>query len=367
MNKLLTSFKSKTNDFYVENRVTMAPMTRVRATEYRNVTEEMTTYYQQRATAGLIITEGVIISPEGAGYIKTPGIYTERQINGWKKVTDAVHQEGGKIFAQIWHCGAVSHPTYHGGFPPKGPSKINPSTQTFTLDGFKDSVVAQEMTLEDINEVIRDFELAAIRAVDAGFDGVQIHGANGYLFDQFFRSGTNLRTDNYGGCLENRSRLFFEVLERVIAAVGSSRVAVRLSPAGQIQVLPDSNVIETYDFIVNKLNDYDIAFLELLEPKNFFANLMTESDNSKQICFDRPVCEHYRDIYDGTIMTNGGYTPESALEALEKESADLVSFGNLYISNPTLVGKIRAGITELESVNKDYLYVGEKQGYTDYV
>ncbi len=367
MNKLLTHFESKTNDFSVENRIAMAPMTRVRATEYRNVTDEMVKYYQQRSTAGLLITEGVIVSPEGAGYIKTPGIYTKRQMDGWRKVTRAVHQEGGKIFAQIWHCGAVSHPTYHNGFPPKGPSAVNPLTQTYTLDGFKDSVVAQEMTLEDIEEVIRDFELAALRSIDVGFDGVQIHAANGYLFDQFFRSGTNLRTDNYGGSLENRSRLFFEVLERVIAIVGSDKVSVRLSPAGQIQVLPDSNIIETYDYIVRKLNNYDIAFLELLEPTNFLDSVMAERDDSEEIRFEQPVCEHYRNIYDGTLMTNGGYTPDSALEVLEKGSADLVSFGNLYISNPTLVDKIKNGVTEFTPVNKAYMYAGEEKGFTDYI
>lgn len=355
----------KLGPYTLKNRVAMAPMTRVRATPERNITDSMVEYYRQRASAGLIITEGTIVCPGGAGYVCTPGIYTARQIEGWKRVTDAVHEREGRIFVQLWHCGSVSHPLYHDGFPPLGVSPVDPKTQTFTVEGFKDSVVPREMSREDIAEVVDYFRRAAVNAMNAGFDGVKIHGSNGYLFDQFIRSGSNTRSDQYGGSVENRARFHFEVLDAVTSEIGQQYTGIRLSPSGLVQVLPEPNTREAYGYVINRLNDYkDLAFLELLESVNFLGdNWETREGHDTNMVEN--VTEHYRKVYKGTLITNNGYNQRTGNGAIEDGIADVVSFGAKFIANPDLVERF-AENAPLNEIDKEHMYQGGDVGYTDY-
>jgi len=353
----------KLGRYTLKNRVVMAPMTRVRATPDNNVTDIMIEYYRQRASAGLIVSEGLIVSPDGAGYIQTGAIWSRRHVTDWKKITDAVHEEGGRIFAQLWHTGAVSNPKFHNGYPPRAPSAVNPNTQTFSADGFLPSVVPREMTTADIKELVDNFRQAAANAIEAGFDGVQLHGGNGYIFDQFLRDGSNKRTDEYGGSIENRARFQFEVLDAVIAEIGEDRVSLRLAPSGVVQVSPESDTRSTYTYVIERLNDYkNLAFLEVLET--------LRSDMVKEVEFDDPsrvedVAKYYREIYKGTFMANGGFTRETGNQTIEEGVADLVSFGAYYIANPDLVERFEQK-AELNAIDEANMYMGEALGYTDY-
>jgi len=347
------------NGTALRNRMVMAPMTRSRSNNGGNVATELTAkYYEQRASAGLIITEGTYVSEEAIGVINVPGIYTTEQIKGWKLTTEAVHQKGGTIFAQLWHTGAFSHPDLHNGKKPLAPSAVNANQQIFTAEGLKPSEAPQPMTLDDIKKTIADFKHAAINAFEAGFDGVELHGANGYLLQQFFSKNSNLREDEYGGTVENRARILFDILGALKDTVDISRVAVRLNPSlnGIMGILVDEETITLYNYIVNRLNDYCLAYVHLIEP---FTDV-TGNQNAIQ-----EVAKHFRPIYNGTIIINRGFTKETATKVIHEGDADLVSFGVPFLANPDLVERFKADAA-LNKPDQSTFYTPGEKGYTDY-
>lgn len=347
------------NGLTLSNRIVMAPMTRSRAdNQAHTATELIALYYSQRASAGLIITEGTFISPDAVGVINVPAIYSKEQVEGWKLVTDAVHKNEGKIFAQLWHTGAYSHPDVLEGKLPLAPSANNPHVQVFTTEGFKESVTAKEMSLEHIKKTITDFKQAAINAFNAGFDGVELHGANGYLLQQFFSKNSNWRTDEYGGSVENRARILFDILDELKTAVEITRVGVRLNPSldGLMGISIDGETKAVYDYIVNRLNEYGLAYIHLLEP---FTNVR-ENKNAIQ-----EVAKHFRKIYNGTIIINRGFDKETADKILNDGDADLVSFGVPFIANPDLVERFKID-APLNASDKETFYTPGAKGYTDY-
>lgn len=344
----------------LRNRVVMAPMTRSRAdNDEKKPTDELQgLYYEQRASAGLIITEGSQVSERAVGYINTPGIHTKAQVEGWKKVTRRVHDKGGKIFIQLWHVGRMSHPDFHDGELPLSSSAINPNEQSYTPDGFKDTVTPKEMTKEDIKTTVEDFKNAAKNAVEAGFDGVEIHSSNGYLFHQFFNGTSNTRTDEYGGSHENKARFFFEVLDAVKEVIPEEKIGARFNPSlnGVFGMTMDEDTIPTFEYIIKKLNDYNLAYIHLSEPFTDVSDIpyaVTE------------IAKHFRPLYNGTLMINAGFDQESGNEVIASGNADLVAFGKPYISNPDLVERFEHGI-ELAEWDKDTFYTPGKEGYTDY-
>ncbi len=347
----------KLGRYQLKNRIVVAPMTRSRADNPDKAPMELhAQYYAQRASAGLIITEGSQISPQGVGYVHTPGIHTPAQIAGWRKVSEAVHAKNGRIFLQLWHVGYVSHPDFHEGALPVAPSAINPHTQSYTPSGMKDTVTAHALELHEISQIVRDYVQAARNAIAAGLDGVEIHAANGYLIEQFLRDGTNRRTDQYGGSIANRSRFLFEVVEAVVGAVGADRVGVRLSPANIWNVPADSDTRSLYDYVVSTLSGSGLAYLHLREPQGDVSAIPNMVTN---------VTEHYRGIYRGTLMTNTGFDRERANEFVRKGYADLVAFGTLFIANPDLPERFRRG-APLNQADPQTFYQGGPKGYIDY-
>ncbi len=347
----------KLGRYTLNNRIAMAPMTRSRADNpERAPTDLIAQYYAQRASAGLIITEGSQISPQGIGYVHTPGIHTPAQVAGWRKVSDAVHARNGRIFLQLWHVGYVSHPDFHGGALPVAPSAINPATQAYTPMGLKDTVTARALETHEVKQIVQDFARAAKSAMDAGMDGVEVHGANGYLIEQFLRDGTNLRTDQYGGSVANRARFLFEVTEAVIAAVGADRVGVRLSPANTWNVPADSDTRGLYDTVIGALSAYGLAYLHLREAQGDLSGIANMVTN---------VTEHYRRVYRGTLMTNTGFDRDRANEVIRRGDADLVAFGVPFIANPDLPERFRRGAS-LAQADQQTFYQGGAKGYIDY-
>ncbi|MEN5379148.1 alkene reductase [Sphingobacterium kitahiroshimense] len=347
------------NGLQLRNRIVMAPMTRSRSDNPENKATALTAlYYKQRASAGLIITEGTFISPEAVGVIHVPGIYTQEQIAGWKLTTEAVHAENGVIFAQLWHTGAYSHPDLHQGKKPLAPSDVNPEQQVFTATGFKPTVAPQPMTIADIKRTVNDFKEGALHAFEAGFDGVELHAANGYLLQQFFSKNANLRTDEYGGSIENRARILFEILDAIKELADIRKVAVRLNPSlnGIMGIMVDDETIALYNYIVNRLQDYDLAYLHLIEP---FTDV---SGNPNAI---QEVARHFRPLYTGTIIINRGFNKDTADKVLSDGDADLVSFGVPFIANPDLVERYRTGAT-LNVPDQNTFYTPGEKGYTDY-
>ncbi|RYD71486.1 MAG: alkene reductase, partial [Sphingobacteriales bacterium] len=307
---------------------------------------------------GLIITEGTFVSKEAVGVINVPGIYSNEQIKGWKLTTNAVHQEGGKIFAQLWHTGAYSHPELHDGKKPLAPSAVNPQQQVFTSKGFLPSESPQPMTIEDIKRTINDFKQVAINAFEAGFDGVELHGANGYLLQQFFSKNSNHRTDEYGGSIENRARILFDILDELKLAVDIKKVAVRLNPSlnGIMGILVDDETKAVYNYIVNRLNDYGLAYIHLIEP---FTDVSEIPDAIQE------VAKHFRKIFNGTIIINRGFNKETAEKVLQNGDADLVSFGVPFIANPDLVKRFKTDAA-LNQPDQATFYTPGEKGYTDY-
>jgi len=334
-----------------KNRVFMAPMTRSRAPQ--NVpTDLMAEYYAQRASAGLIFSEGAQVSPQGIGYIFTPGIHTEEQIKGWEKITSRVHQAGGLIFCQLWHVGRVSHPEFQDGQLPVAPSAIPFKGQAFTLKGPKDTVTPRALTLDEIQSTITDFKNAALAAKKAGFDGVEIHGANGYLPAQFLEDGSNQRADQYGGLIENRARFILEITDAAIGVWGPERVSVRLSPRNPFNGMSDSQPEKTYLYVIEQLQNRKLGILHFMEP----AQLPKEV---------KPLAPEVRKAFSGLLILNSGYTQETAESVIEGGIADAVSFGTLFISNPDLPERFakKAGLATPE---KSTFYGGDAKGYTDY-
>ena len=349
----------KMGDMELKNRVIMAPMTRNRANNEHNAPTDLhAEYYKQRASAGLIISEGAQISYQARGYINTAGIHLPEQIEGWKKVTDAVHEENGKIFVQLWHVGRISHPDFHNGEKPVAPSAINANAQCFTEEGFKDTVEPRAMTTEEVKETVQDFKRAAKNAVDAGFDGIEIHSSNGYLLHQFFNKSSNQRTDEYGGSIENRARILFEILNAVKVFMPENKIGVRLNPSlhGIFGMEADEETIPTFEYIVKKLNDYDLAYLHLSEPFN---------DVSEKDFLVSNIAEHFRPLYKGNLMINAGFDQDSGNKVIEEGHADMVAFGKLFISNPDLPVRFEKN-AKMQDWDQDTFYAIGKEGYTDY-
>lgn len=344
-------------DIEVANRVVMAPLTRSRADEASGDvpgSEMNVEYYRQRSGAGLIISEGTQVSPAGKGYMATPGIYSDAQVDGWKPITRAVHEAGSKIIAQIWHVGRITHPELTGGTEPIGPSAIKPNMVAYTHSGKVDVPVPHAMTLPEIAEVVGQFRRAAANAIRAGFDGVEIHGANGYLVDQFIRDGANQRSDIYGGSVENRCRFVLEVVDAVIAEIGAGRVGIRLSPLTPFNDLSDSNPQAVFGYLVEELNKRGIAFIHFIEGATGGPR-------------DLPGFDYVaaRRAFKGTYIANNGYDREMAIEAIETGRADAVAFGRLFISNPDLVARLKSGAA-LNQPNPKTFYTPGPVGYIDY-
>lgn len=346
-------------DLQLKNRIWMAPMTRSRANNAENKVFDLhATYYRQRASAGLIITEGSQISPRAVGYINTPGIYSEAQTEAWKQVTQAVHEAGGHIFIQLWHVGRMSHPDFHGGELPLSASATNPQSKSFTPQGFKETVTAKEMTLEEIRETIADFKNAAKNAMEAGFDGVEIHSSNGYLLHQFFNPTSNHRTDEYGGSIENRAKILFEVIDAIKEVMPENRIGVRLNPSlhGVFGMTMDEETIPTFDYIVKKLNEYQLAYLHLSEPF---------TDVSDIPFAEQHIAKRYRPLYHGTLVINNAFDQEKGNKIIEDGLADAVAFGKPFISNPDLVERFEENAPLADWDSKTFYTPGE-MGYTDY-
>ncbi|MCR2834710.1 alkene reductase [Parerythrobacter lacustris] len=341
------------------NRIQMAPLTRGRSTQPGSVPNEMmATYYRQRAGAGLIISEATGISVEGLGWPAAPGIWSDEQVEGWKLTTEAVHAEGGKIVLQLWHMGRLVHPDFLGGEPPVSASATKAPDHAHTPTGRKPYEQARELSVEEIARVVADYRHAAENAKKAGFDGVQLHGANGYLVDQFLRDSTNLRTDEYGGAPENRVRFLREVLEALCDVWGADRVGVRLSPNGETQGCDDSDPAATFGAAAQVVEDLGLAFLELREPGP--EGTFGRTDVPKQ----SPLI---RSIYNGKLVLNSDYTAEQAAAEIEAGKCDAVSFGRSYISNPDLDIRIREGAPWAPNVDvpKSW-YMPGPEGYVDY-
>ena len=343
-------------DLALPNRFVMAPMTRSRALDGNVPNPLAAIYYAQRATAGLLITEGTQVSPQGVGYIRTPGIHSPEQVAGWKVVTDAVHKAGGRIFAQLWHVGRVSHPDFHGGALPVGPSAIAAVGEAFTVNGRQKLEAPRALTLSEIADVVEQFRRAAVNAKEAGFDGVELHGANGYLLDQFLRDGANHRTDGYGGSIQNRARFPLEVTDAVIGVWGASRVGYKISPYFSNLGMSDSSPIDTFSYLAKELGSREIAYLHVAEAVAGPALAPTGTVRATPIL---------RRLFGGPVIVNGGYDLESANAAIASDEADLVAFGVPFLANPDLPERWRRG-APLNAPQVDHFYAGEEKGYIDY-
>lgn len=345
----------------IPNRVVMAPMTRSRADNDHNrpIEDLHGVYYTQRASAGLIITEGSQISKEAVGYINTAGIHSKEQVQGWKTVTDMVHQKGGRIYIQLWHVGRISHPDFHNGNLPLSPSALNPEAEVYTPEGQKETVTPKAMTKEDISRTIEDFVSAAKNALEAGFDGVEIHASNGYLLHQFFNGTSNKRTDEYGCSHENKSRILFEIIDGIKAVIPENKIGVRLNPSlhGIFGMTMDEDTIPTFDYIIKRLGEkYDLAYLHLSEPFNDVSDISYA---------ETEIAKRYRPIYSGTLMINTGFDQAKGNAVIEHGDADLVSYGKPYVSNPDLVERFENHL-ELSEWDESTFYTTGKKGYTDY-
>ena len=340
-------------DLQLKNRMVMAPMTRNRAGQ-GNVPQDMNAmYYRQRASAGLIITEASQVSPEGVGYPATPGIHTEEQVAGWRNVTNAVHEEGGRIFLQLWFCGRISHPDL---LPdnqiPVAPSAIQPEGEAFTYEGMKPFVTPRELQIDEIAGIVEQYRHAADMAKQAGFDGVEVHAANGYLIDQFLRDGSNHRSDAYGGNRENRMRLLNEVLDAVCEAWPANRVGIRLSPENSFNSMSDSRPAEHFAYFITQLNDRGLAYLHVLE-----GDMMTKS---RQLDY-----RVLRDAFHGIYIANCGYDKERGEAAIANNDSDMIAYGVPFLANPDLVYRFQNNLG-LNEANMATFYGGDENGYTDY-
>ena len=347
--------------FLLKNRIVMPPMTRSRATQPGNEANGiMAEYYSQRTGAGLIVSEGTQISALGQGYAWTPGIYSASQINGWKKVTEAVHEKGGVMFAQLWHVGRVSHPDNTGGVQPISSSTLKAENVKVFVDdgvgapGFVDVVEPRQMTKADIKAVIEEYRQAALNALEGGFDGIELHAANGYLINQFIDSNANNRTDEYGGSIENRLRFLGEVVGAMVDAIGVDRVGVRLAPFTSLNGTVDDTPIETYSAAAALLNIYNVVYIHIAE---------VDWDDAPET----PVSfkENIRAAYQGTLIYAGRYDAEKGEQAINSGLADMIGFGRPFVSNPDLPNRIKHGYP-LASHDPDTLFGGAEKGLTDY-
>lgn len=338
----------------LKNRMVMAPLTRSRAPKESGIPQAMNaTYYGQRATAGLIVTEATPISAMGHGYPFLPGIYTDKQVAGWKKVTETVHTKGGKIVLQLWHVGRISHPSLlPNNVLPVAPSAIKPAGQLFTYEGMVDFVEPRALEASELSGIVADYVHATKCALSAGFDGVEIHAANGYLLDQFLRDGTNKRSDNYGGSLENRTRFLLEVTKAVVEVAGVDKVGIRLSPVNPFNDMYDSNPQALFNYVVSELNQFNLAYLHVIEgdvggnaaPFDFVA---------------------LRKLFKGSYMANLGYDKVRGNAAIASGHADVIAYGVPFIANPDLVERYKVDAL-LNEADPSTFYGGSEQGYIDY-
>ncbi len=344
--------------FQLANRIVMAPLTRSRAGPGLVPSPFAAEYYSQRASAGLIIAEATQISAQAQGYSGTPGCYTDEQVAGWRKVTDAVHAAGGIIFVQLWHTGRVSHTSFQkNGQAPVGPSAIRANTKTFIAgQGFVDCSTPRALELDEIPGIIADFRHATMRALDAGFDGVELHGAHGYLLDAFLRNGTNHRTDAYGGSIENRARLLLEVTEACTKAIGADRIGVRISPVSTAGDSHDSDPQPLFDHVVDRLSPLGLAYMHVVEGETGGAK--------DSLPFDYAAL---RDRFQGVWMANNGYDREMAINAVASGRIDLISFGRLFMGNPDLVWRLEENTALNPLMDPSTFYGGGAHGYTDYL
>ncbi|MGO9171655.1 MAG: alkene reductase [Rhodomicrobium sp.] len=351
---LFTPFKL--GDLELPNRIVMAPLTRNRADPDTDAPGPMITeHYRQRATAGLIITEGSQISRQGQGYIQTPGIYSDVQVEAWRKVTDTVHAAGGRIFIQLWHVGRVSHVSLQpDGAAPVAPSAIRAKTRTYLASGFAEVSEPRALSLDEIRAIVADYRKAAENAKRAGFDGVEIHAANGYLLDQFQRDGSNKRTDTYGGSIENRARLTLEVADATLSVWNKGRVGVRLAPVSPANDISDGNPAAIFGYIAQELGRRGIGYLHVVEGETGGARDFAPFDYGA-------LCK----AFAGAYMANNGYTRALAVEALAAGRADLISFGRLFIGNPDLVERLRRD-APLNTPDRSTFFGGGAKGYNDY-
>ena len=349
---LLDSIRMR--DLPLRNRIIMAPMTRGRAGVTRTANPLMAEYYSQRAGAGFIVTEATAISPRGYGWMGSPAIYTEAHVAGWKGVTDAVHREGGRIFLQLWHTGRVSHPDFQDGEMPIGPSAIAAAGKTRTPSGTRKYLKPRPMTRQDIVGAVDEYARAAARAWQAGFDGVEIHAANGYLIDQFIRDGSNHRTDEYGGSVQNRLRFLLEVTEAVAQSVPANRVGVRLSPTSSFNDMRDSDPAETFVSASKALGRFGLAYLHVVEP--------VKSDHADT---RESVASQMRLFFNGPVILNSGYDAVTGAAALRAGEAEMIAYGRHFLANPDLVERFRRGAS-LNQPDASTFYTEGAKGYTDY-
>lgn len=348
-------------ELHLRNRVVMAPMTRARADNTALAPTDLhAEYYRQRAGAGLIVTEGTWISTEAIGSVNVPGMFTDEQLHGWRAVTEAVHAEGGTIFAQLAHTGASSHPDYHGGHLPVAPSAVNPNGRVFTpANGFTDTVTPRALTTGEIAGIVEQYRDAARTARRAGFDGVEIHAQRGYLIAQFLNPVLNLRTDSYGGSAENRARFLFEVLDAVTEVWGRGRVGVKFAPYQAIgattRVSPE--VLAGHEHVARRLNDFPLAYLHLMMTRRPNETVTPEQRRESLTTF--------RPLYHGTLIANASLDRESGNAVVAEGLADLVSFAQLFIANPDLPARF-AGHHPLAEADRDTFYSGGARGYVDY-
>jgi N-ethylmaleimide reductase len=344
----------KLGSIAMSNRIVMAPLTRNRASMEGVPQDINVTYYEQRASADLIITEATPISPMGHGYPLLPGIYNDAQIAGWKKVTDAVNAKGGKIVIQLWHVGRISHPTLLNGATPVAPSAIKPAGKAFTFEGLVDYVTPRALEANELPGIVEAYVQAAKNALKAGFDGVEIHSANGYLLDQFLRDGSNQRNDNYGGSIENRARLLMEVTKAVVDAIGSDKVGLRLSPVNPFNDMKDSNPQAVFNYVTEQLNQFNLAYLHVVEGGIHGGGVADPFDFSAM----RKLCK-------SPYMANLSYDKARGNASIASGHADAVAYGVPFISNPDLVERFRQD-APLNEADSSSFYGGTEKGYTDY-
>ena len=344
---------AKLGSIVLKNRMVMAPLTRNRAGEGGVPHDLNVTYYAQRATAGLIVTEATPISDMAHGYPALPGIYTDAQVAGWKKITDAVHAKGGKIVLQLWHVGRISHPSLlPNGALPVAPSAIKPAGKAFTYKGLVDYVEPRALDANELPAIVQDYVHATKCALSAGFDGVEIHAANGYLLDQFLRDGSNTRTDNYGGSLENRARLLMEVTKAVVAVAGADKTGLRLSPANPFNDMHDSNPQALFNYVTEQLNQFNLAYLHVVE--GGMAADVPDFDFVQM-----------RKLFKGNYMANFAYDKARGNAAIASGHADVIAYGVPYLANPDLLERYKTD-APLNEANSKTFYGGTEQGYTDY-
>lgn len=335
-------------DFEIKNRLVMAPLTRARSGESRVPNDLMVEYYQQRANAGLILTEATVIGSKTVGYADTPGLWSQEQAQAWNKIIEAVHAQGSKIVVQLWHVGRISHPELLDGDIPVAPSAIQPAGEVSLLRPKRPYVTPRALSIEEIQEIVAQYKHSAELAKAAGFDGVELHAANGYLIDQFLQSNTNQRDDEYGGPVENRARLLLEVVDAFIEVWGAGRVGVHIAPRGDSHDMGDENPLATFGYVVEQLSQRNVAFI--------FSREYEAADS---------ISPQLRKKFNGVWIANENLTPESAKRILCEGQADAVSFGKAYIANPDLLQRLEQGLP-LNELQPTTLYAKGAEGYTDY-